>query len=393
MRIILRLFFIISRAFENSYRSVSAVRWKSLIAVSTIFIGALAITTTFTISSNVDGYIQYLIEINGGPRVTVINDGVEVHFSKNDIEKIQKVSIVKNVYGTDESGVSVRYLDSNLHLRLRAVTEENYKMLPLKLLKGSSVSLLDQKKSTNGIVLSRSAVKRLGFPLDIHDYVAVKVKGGDEILLKLIGIVDVTDQSYDSGFGWVNFPLYRDITGKKSLSELHIVSKDSNWMNWAEKFGKTVLEEKFGNNIWFINPLESFLEEKKRLWVFIEMGYILGFMALLAGSIGSTSVMILNINLRRREIGLYKAMGFSSFIVLIQFTLETLILSVFGGFAGSLIGSILGVFISRGMFPIGEFSLMGMSLGFGVAILTGLVFGLIPAFIASKLDPVSALQG
>jgi putative ABC transport system permease protein len=122
------------------------------------------------------------------------------------------------------------------------------------------------------------------------------------------------------------------------------------------------------------------------------MGYILGFMALVAGAVGSTSVMILNINLRKKEIGLYKSMGFSPFVILVQFTFETLIQSLFGGLLGGFFGSIIGYYISMDIFNIAELNVLGFFLGISSATLTGLVFGLIPAFMAARVDPVKALQ-
>ena len=103
--------------------------------------------------------------------------------------------------------------------------------------------------------------------------------------------------------------------------------------------------------------------------------------------------MILNINLRKREIGLYKSLGFSSSIVLLQFSLETLILSFVGGVFGAGLGGLGGVEISKIILPFSYFSIDGVILGVICAVITGGLFGLIPAWMASRVDPVKALQG
>jgi putative ABC transport system permease protein len=172
------------------------------------------------------------------------------------------------------------------------------------------------------------------------------------------------------------------------------VATDSGWMNWVEEFSQEYFDTKFGmGNVWVENPLEEFLDEKNRLLTFINMGYALGFLALLGGTIGSTSVMILNVNVRRREIGLYKAMGYSSGVIILLFICETLILCFIGGFMGSCAGTLLGQQMSLNMFNVSQLSAGGFFLGLLSALVTGLLFGLIPATMAARTDAVKALQG
>ena len=387
---LLRIFI---RAFENAYRSVNAVKWKSGISLITILIGSLAITTTFTISKNVDGFVDYLIEENGGPKVSAFNFATDAKFGDEELQKFKQVSVIKKVFGTDAEKIKARFEDKSFMLSLIAVTADNWRHIPYELISGNFISEMDQVNSPNTIVLSKEAVKNFGLLPAIGRFVTVKIKGSDEIRLKVIGVANLKGNDFDRGSAWVNFPLYKELTGKKAVGQLHIVSNEAKWMNWVESFAKELLSKKFGTDIWIYNPLEQFMEQKDQLHIFIQMGYILGFLALIAGSIGSTSVMILNVNLRRREIGLYKSMGFTPFIILLQFSCETLILSLFGGFVGAISGSVLGLLISKDMFPIASLSATGFLLGLASALITGLAFGLIPAFIAAQTDPVKALQG
>lgn len=384
---------IIPRAFENAFRTVKAVRWKSYIAMTTIFIGSLAITTTFTISQNVDGYVEYLIDQDGGPRVTAYNFDQKVYFNQKDLERFKTLSAVKNVFSMEEANEAFRYQDKNSTFKILAVTKENYKQLSYKMVEGNFFGPIDFTDVKQNIVISPEAVGKLNLQLPIGKFINVKVKGGGEIKARIIGIARPTGNEYDQGIVWMPFQIFKDVSGKKHLSVLHILSKGTNWMNWLENFSNTSFQEKFGSNIWVLNPLQKFVDQKNQLGAFIQMGYILGFLALIAGSIGSTSVMIFNVNLRRREIGLYKAMGFTPTIILMQFTFETLVLSLMGGLIGAILGSVFGLIISTDMFPVANISVVGMFLGLGSALCTGMIFGLIPAFMAARLDPVKALQG
>lgn len=387
------LFLIFTRAVFSAYRSVSSVKWKSMISMITIFIGSLAITATFTIGSNVDTYVDYLININGGPKVTAYNYSQSEIFSENDLKIYRGISSVKESFLSSESIVNFRYKDKALRFKTIPITKDNWTSHSLKILSGSMISPFKKGRVSLSVVLSEEAIKKLKMPLPVGKFVSVKMKGGGEIQLKIIGITKSDGYSFDQGTAYVPHEVFRDISGEKGLTQLSVVGSGANFMNWIENFSNTFLKKKFGENLWIYNPLSQFLEQKAQLSVFIEMGYVLGLLALVAGSIGATSVMIFNINLRRREIGLYKSMGFSSIIILIQFTLETVILSLLGGILGAVGGSILGYFMSQGMFPVAEVSVLGFFLGVLSALVTGTLFGLVPAFMASRVDPVKALQG
>jgi len=85
----MRLPLIYIRAFENDYRSITSVKWKSYIAMTTILVGSLATTTTFTISSNIDTYVDYMVDQNGGPKVLLQNMDTKNHFTKSDLQKLK----------------------------------------------------------------------------------------------------------------------------------------------------------------------------------------------------------------------------------------------------------------------------------------------------------------
>ena len=378
---------VIRRIFSLSCRNVSAVKWKALISVSTILIGSLAITATFTISENIDVYVKYLIDENGGPKITTYFYSQTENVENSDFDKIRSASKVRSVFGETDASVESRYEDASTKLSLKAIDINNYNKNSVNMITGRFYNKLDFVDPKATIILSKNAVEKLKIDKPLGKLVSIRTSEGD-ILLRIIGVARSSGNSYGQSSAWTSMNNFYALTGNKFMTSISIVSESSSWMNWSQKF-----EKKFGNAFWVQNPLQDFMEMKERLETFVRMGYILGFLALIAGSIGATSVMILNVNLRRREIGLYKAMGFSSVIVLSQFAAESLILSIVGGFIGAFLGSLLGLVVSKDIFTVGEFSLVGLVFGLLSAIFTGVLFGLIPAFLASRVEPVKALQG
>ncbi len=116
--------------------------------------------------------------------------------------------------------------------------------------------------------------------------------------------------------------------------------------------------------------------------------------SLLVGGIGVMNIMLVSVTERTREIGIVKALGATPQVILLQFLLEAVLLSLFGGLLGLLLGygvaALLGALIpslSDTMVPLWAVLL---SLGFTTFI--GVVFGLMPAVKAARLAPIDALR-
>lgn len=114
--------------------------------------------------------------------------------------------------------------------------------------------------------------------------------------------------------------------------------------------------------------------------------------SLIVGGIGVMNIMLVSVTERTKEIGIKRALGARRKIILEQFLLEAISLTIIGGILGIILGLISGkiaTLVLNYPYYISLFSILG-SLLFSVII--GLVFGLLPAIKASKLDPIEALR-
>lgn len=102
------------------------------------------------------------------------------------------------------------------------------------------------------------------------------------------------------------------------------------------------------------------------------------------------NIMLVSVTERTREIGLRKAVGAKPKDILIQFLAEAIILSVIGGLIGILLGTGGSLLLSR--FLKTSVTLWSVLLAVGFSSMVGIVFGVAPAYKASKLDPINALR-
>jgi putative ABC transport system permease protein len=112
--------------------------------------------------------------------------------------------------------------------------------------------------------------------------------------------------------------------------------------------------------------------------------------SLIVGGIGIMNIMLVSVTERTREVGLRKAVGATPQNILTQFLIEAVVLSLFGG----LIGILLGI---GGAFLVGRFftttvTPWAIGLAFGVSSLIGIIFGVAPAAKAARLNPIDALR-
>lgn len=112
--------------------------------------------------------------------------------------------------------------------------------------------------------------------------------------------------------------------------------------------------------------------------------------SLVVGGIGIMNIMLVAVSERTKEIGLRKALGATPNNILIQFLIESAVISTVGGLIGILLG-VLGSLAIRPFFPATP-AINSILLAFVVSLATGIVFGVYPAKKAAALSPIEALR-
>ena len=121
------------------------------------------------------------------------------------------------------------------------------------------------------------------------------------------------------------------------------------------------------------------------------VGWIVGGFSLLVGGFGIANIMFVSVRERTNQIGIQMSLGAKRFFILFQFLFEAVFLSLFGGIVGLLIIYLL-VLLSQN-FPF-TLQLTGVNIviGVSVSVTIGLIAGIVPSYIASRLDPVEAMR-
>ena len=119
---------------------------------------------------------------------------------------------------------------------------------------------------------------------------------------------------------------------------------------------------------------------------------LIGSISLLVGGIGVMNIMLVSVAERHREIGIRLAIGARQKDIQLQFLVESITLSVFGGISGMILGVVITYFVALSFHWVFELFILPPIIGALVSIAVGVFFGFYPARQAAKLDPIQTLR-
>jgi len=143
----------------------------------------------------------------------------------------------------------------------------------------------------------------------------------------------------------------------------------------------------------FVNVFSGFTDLIDGVIGFMNLGgWVIAGFSLLVGGFGVANIMFVSVKERTNLIGIQKSLGAKNRFILFQFLFEAVILCLIGGLIGIFLVWIIAITLTKLLDFEFVLSLSNIMLGSGLAILIGLIAGILPAISASKLDPVEAIR-
>ena len=188
------------------------------------------------------------------------------------------------------------------------------------------------------------------------------------------------------------------LIGITYVRSINVQVSDSDKMDNVQAQIETLLRQrhrikKGAEDDFNVRNLTSLMETMNETTTIITL--LLGAVAsisLVVGGIGIMNIMMVSVTERTREIGIRKAIGATFNNVMLQFLIESTMISVIGG----IIGIFLGIGLAKAISEFGNFttviSALSIVVSFGFSLFVGIVFGMLPARKAAKLDPIDALR-
>ena len=220
--------------------------------------------------------------------------------------------------------------------------------------------------------------------------------------------------------GVLDHPADREIAGLGSINQMIYISTNSGLTYWSEPVEKGAvvkfkllyivvedvtqientsrrLEAYFRSthkekDYEIILPFELMKQQEATQRIFTIVMASIASISLLVGGIGIMNIMLANIYERMREIGTRRALGATRKDILIQFLVESMMLTAIGGAIGTAVGMLLAFLVAHYAEMPTSVTLFSVVISLGVSVLTGIVFGSFPAWKAANLSPIEALR-
>lgn len=388
-----------------AFNALRTNKVRSLLTMLGIIIGVSSVILLVSIGTGLQNYVteQFAslgsntimimagkVDISQGPRGAMMSASKFELSDASDLERgsesIKQVSPMVQGFG------AFSYEGNNVSTEVWGLWENYFDLAKYEPEYGRIITQNDVERSRRVIVLGNKPAKDLfgeganpvGKTLTLNDVQfeivgVIKSKGGG-------GAMGSADD-----FAAIPLTTAMRIFDRDRPFMMFVESVDSDHVTQAKDDAERILLRRLKEDEFTVLESTQLLETITQFLNVITaaLGGIAGI-SLLVGGIGIMNIMLVSVTERTREIGLRKAVGATPKDIMMQFLIESIILSLFGGAIGIGLGSLGSLGISQ--FISTSVTAWSVLLSFGFSAAIGIIFGVAPAIRAARLDPIEALR-
>lgn len=397
---------MIKESIKMSWKNIVHNKMRSFLTTLGIVIGVTAIIALITIVEGVNNEMNSQFASLGAGKITVLAYGTPLKqgLNDNDLQKLLEIDNVLGISPTlsmDASVVRDSLLEENVVVEGK--NDVYFRHNPELILKGRDFNILDMENKNRVAIINQDLERilffgedSLGKDIQINGITYQVVGVLDEaVATDVMSVMETRMGKKSDGKAIIPYRTAMGMAGISNISSLEILIDDTNRTDEVIKDTENVLNEAFNykDDSYTVINLDSLLDAMDTMSnMMTTMLAGIASIALLVGGIGIMNMMLVSVTERTTEIGLRKALGATPGSIQLQFLIESIFLSLLGGFIGLVLGVALSWAVTTSLGIPFVISTGAITLGVGFSASVGIIFGWAPARNASKLDPIDALR-
>lgn len=402
---------LFTELLKMAWRSLGANKLRTFLTMLGVIIGVTSVIALVSVGMGVKKNILDNISRLGSNMLIVMPGsanrggmrgaaGSVITLTYDDAEAIKnKIKNVEYVSPTVQGSYQVVYGHENWNTTVTGVIPEYVAIQSLELKSGLFFSAYDVDVRNRVAVIGPTVAANL---FESINPVGKKIRIGNAPYT-IIGVLESKGQSSggQDQDDTVLIPLttaQERLVGVTYVRSINVQVSDADKMDEVQSNIEKLLRQRHrirtgAEDDFNVRNLTTLMETMTSTTTMITLllGAIAGI-SLIVGGVGIMNITLASVTERTREIGIRKAIGATYSNIMLQFLIESTMISIIGGIIGILIGIIAAQAISK----FGNFttviSWVSIAASFGFALFVGIFFGMLPARKAARLDPIDALR-